>query len=171
MTDEDTQPEKKTCSLDKLPRSAMHIDTLKRSYNDHKKTDQKMFTSDQFKKDFDDEGFTLWRTVYNYNDDFTGRPGFILNNNVNGMIQAMEYARKYAFGKLLLLDAGDSKRNLVGFWVLRGELPLKEVLDDMYEYHTWTKMPLNKETLELFDLAFYSDVFESMPVIHSAPLL
>lgn len=172
MTDDIVVDEpKKICVLDKLPKSKMNLDTLKRTYNDHKKTDQKLFSLEQFLTDFDAEGFSLWRTNYNFNDEFTSRPEFILKNNINGMIQSMDYARKYAFCKLSLLNAGDGARHLVGFWVLRGTEPLKEVLDDMVDNHTWTKLMPTKETFELMDAAFYGDTFENMEVVHSTPLL
>lgn len=172
MADEETSQEpKKVCVLDKLAKSSMNLDALKRNYNDHKKTDKKLFSLEQFASDFDEKGFSLWRTEYNYNDELTGRPEFIIKNSLNGMIQGMDYARKYAFCKLLLLDADNDTRRVVGFWVLRGDEPLPEVLDDMCTTHTWTKLSFDQTTRETYDQAFYGDSFENMSVIYSTTLL
>lgn len=171
MSDEVPQEPKKVCVLDKLPKSTLSLDSLKRDYNDHKKTDQKLFSLESFTSGFDSQGYSLWRTEYKFNDELDGRPDFVLKNTVNGMIQGLDYARKYAFGKLLLVKNAEGQKRIVGLWIIRGSEPLPEVFDDMCVSHTWSPIEFNASNMELYDVGFYGETFENSEVIYGTQLL
>lgn len=169
MSDTECDEPKKKNPLDSLPKSKMSLDAVKRGFNDHKKTDKKYFTSDVFVKEFDEAGFSVYVSHYKYNDDYTGRPDFVNRNAVNGLIQSLEDGRKYAFGSLCLM--GGEIKQVVGYWVLRGDQPIKDVFEDFLDENTWTKLPFNQETFELLNQAFYGDVVKDKEVEHRSIFL
>jgi hypothetical protein len=149
----------------------MNLDSLKRGYNDHKKTDKKFFTSEEFTKNFDEKGFSIWQSSHVDNDCFTNKPDFIQRNIVNGYIQGLDFARKYAFGAMLLLSESETKFKLVGYWILRGNEPLPEVFGEFQGSNTWEKLVFSQETCKIFDSFFYDETFCNMNVEHRALLL
>jgi hypothetical protein len=173
MSEEDKQFEdpKKTNPLDKLEKSATSLDSLKRGYNDHKKTDSKFFTQESFLKDFDQKGFSIYQASYKYNDDFTGRPDFVNRNAVNGFVQNLDDARKYAFGSFILVDMGKDVKHLTSYWILRGQEPIKDVFDSFLDDNVWVKLDVNEETCKLLDTVFYGDTLHNNTIEHRSIFL
>ena len=52
---------------------------------------------------YDPEGYSLWFCDYKYNDENT--VSFVTLNKVGGFLQRMNLARKYAFGKMLVISS------------------------------------------------------------------
>lgn len=155
MASEDYVEEKVKNPLDSLPKSSMNLDACKRLFNDHKLTDKKFFTT-EFETMFDNEGFSLYKSSYKYNEDFEGRPDFVNNNFMRGIVQSMDNSRKYVFATLLMFGE-NKKRELVGYWIMRGSQPITEVFNNLLEDNNWEKLEFNKETLSLYDQAFYEE--------------
>ena len=171
MSDTEYDEPKKKHPLDALPKSKMSLDALKRGYNDHKKTDKKYFLSKPFGEEFDDIGYSLYRSDYKHNGDFTGRADFVNRNSVNGMVQSLDDARKYAFGTLSILDVDGEKKQIVGYWILRGSQPIKDVFDDFLDDNVWTQLTPSKETYEKLNEAFYGDKVNGFDVEHRSVFL
>ena len=171
MSDNESEEPKKNNPLDLLPKSEMSLDALKRGYNDHKKTDQKFFLSESFAAQFDATGFSIYQSMYKYNDDFTGRPDFVNRNAVNGIIRNLEDSRKYAFGTLSILDIDGEKKEIIGYWILRGAQPIKDVFEGFLEDNLWAQLPASKETYEKLNEAFYSENLNNKPIEHRSVFL
>ncbi|KAI3755157.1 hypothetical protein L1987_54952 [Smallanthus sonchifolius] len=93
---------------------------------------------------FDPEGYSLWFCNYKYNDENT--ISFVTMNKVGGFLQRMDLARKYAFGKMLIIG-NEPPFKVKGFWIFRGpEIP-KFVMDECYdmELYEWTKVDHSDE--------------------------
>ncbi|KAJ0521899.1 putative elongation factor 1B gamma, glutathione S-transferase, Thioredoxin-like superfamily [Helianthus annuus] len=93
---------------------------------------------------FDAEGYSLWFCDYKYNDENT--VSFVTMNKVGGFLQRMDLARKYAFGKMLIIG-NEPPFKVKGLWLFRGpEIP-KFVMDECYdmELYEWTKVDLSDE--------------------------
>jgi hypothetical protein len=127
--------------------------TVRDNTMDHKKLESKYFSTD-FKKDFDKEGFSIYKSVYKFNDDFKGRPSFVNRNAVNGFIQTLDDARKYSFGSLMLVNEKDVTI-MIGYWIIRGQEPLKEVFGDFLADNDWSKLSIDDS--EELNQAFYGD--------------
>ncbi|AYV78867.1 MAG: hypothetical protein Edafosvirus41_3 [Edafosvirus sp.] len=137
--------------LDGLPKSPMILDTCKKLFFDHKKLDTLNTFFDEFIKNFDSVGYSIYTANFKYNDDFSGRPSFVNNNSINGYIQNLDTAHKYAFGSFVLLKNDESTYELKSLWILRGDQPIKEVMKDFIDYNDWTKINPHKITNELND--------------------
>ncbi|KAI3971299.1 hypothetical protein MKX01_008143 [Papaver californicum] len=87
--------------LDLLPPSKMILDEWKRLYS-NTKTNFREVAIKEFWDMFDPEGYSLWFCDYKYNDENT--VSFVTLNKVGGFLQHMDLARKYAFGKMLIID-------------------------------------------------------------------
>ncbi|KAI3788885.1 hypothetical protein L2E82_01666 [Cichorium intybus] len=106
--------------LDLLPPSKMVLDDWKRLYSN---------TKSNFRE---------------YNDENT--VSFVTMNKVGGFLQRMDLARKYAFGKMLIIG-NEPPFKVKGLWIFRGpEIP-KFVMDECYdmELYEWTKVDLSDE--------------------------
>ncbi|GJZ32782.1 elongation factor 1-gamma-like protein [Tanacetum coccineum] len=93
---------------------------------------------------FDPEGYSLWFCTYKYNDENT--VSFVTMNKVGGFLQRMDLARKYAFGKMLIIG-NEPPFKVKGLWLFRGpEIP-QFVIDECYdmELYEWTKVDLSDE--------------------------
>jgi hypothetical protein len=164
---------KVTHPLSLLPASAMSLDEVKRKYYEHRKAGTRYFSAD-FKDGFDANGFSLYKSVHKYSSDFDGRLDFINNNAVNGFAQNMDDSKsKYTFGTLLLLDK-DGKKQVTGYWLLRGDKPSNDVFTSFVEDNDWQKLDLTDDVLKQFDNAFYTadkidddtEMFEGFTVEH-----
>ncbi|KAK9077042.1 hypothetical protein SSX86_005377 [Deinandra increscens subsp. villosa] len=93
---------------------------------------------------FDPDGYSLWFCNYKYNDENT--VSFVTMNKVGGFLQRMDLARKYAFGKMLIIG-NEPPLKVKGLWLFRGlEIP-KFVMDECYdmELYEWTKVDPSDE--------------------------
>ncbi|CAI9287192.1 unnamed protein product [Lactuca saligna] len=129
--------------LDLLPPSPMVLDDWKRLYS-NTKTNFREVAIKGFWDMYDPEGYSLWFCNYKYNDENT--VSFVTMNKVGGFLQRMDLARKYAFGKMLIIG-NEPPFKVKGLWLFRGtEIP-KFVMDECYdmELYEWTKVDLSDE--------------------------
>ncbi|KAL6512145.1 hypothetical protein OROGR_021742 [Orobanche gracilis] len=129
--------------LDLLPPSKMILDDWKRLYS-NTKTNFREVAIKGFWDMYDPEGYSLWFCEYKYNDE--NAVSFVTLNKVSGFLQRMDLARKYAFGKMLIIGA-DAPYKVKGLWLFRGtEIP-QFVVDECYdmELYEWTKVDINDE--------------------------
>ncbi|KAF3957009.1 hypothetical protein ACB098_12G015800 [Castanea mollissima] len=129
--------------LDLLPPSKMILDEWKRLYS-NTKTNFREVAIKGFWDMFDPEGYSLWFCDYKYNDENT--VSFVTLNKVGGFLQRMDLARKYAFGKMLIIGS-EPPFKVQGLWLFRGtEIP-KFIIDECYdmELYEWKKVDINDE--------------------------
>ncbi|KAL4182329.1 hypothetical protein AMTRI_Chr12g275440 [Amborella trichopoda] len=130
--------------LDLLPPSKMVLDDWKRLYS-NTKTNFREVAIKGFWDMYDPEGYSLWFCDYKYNDENT--VSYVTLNKVAGFLQRMDLARKYAFGKVLIIGS-EPPYKLKGVWLFRGQEIPQFVLDECYdmELYEWTKVDINDET-------------------------
>ncbi|KAL5993307.1 hypothetical protein ACLOJK_014231 [Asimina triloba] len=142
--DEEEAPKPKPKNpLDLLPPSKMILDDWKRLYS-NTKTNFREVAIKGFWDMYDPEGYSLWFCDYKYNDENT--VSFVTLNKVSGFLQRMDLARKYAFGKMLVIGA-EPPYKVKGLWLFRGlEIP-QFVLDECYdmELYEWKKVDISDE--------------------------
>ncbi|MFS7979189.1 putative elongation factor 1B gamma, elongation factor EF1B gamma domain superfamily [Helianthus anomalus] len=129
--------------LELLPTSKMVLDDWKRLYSNTKSNFREVAIKG-FWDMFDPEGYSLWFCDYKYYDENT--VSFVTKNKVGGFLQRMDLARKYAFGKMLIIG-NEPPFKVKGLWLFRGpEIP-KFVMDKCYdmELYEWTKVDLSDE--------------------------
>ncbi|XP_021729521.1 elongation factor 1-gamma 2-like [Chenopodium quinoa] len=129
--------------LDLLSPSKMVLDEWKRLYSNTKSNFREVAIKG-FWDMYDPEGYSLWFCDYKYNDENT--VCFVTMNKVSGFLQRMDLARKYAFGKMLLIGS-EPPYKIRGLWLFRGpEIP-QFVLDECYdmELYEWTKVDISDE--------------------------
>ncbi|KAM1023789.1 hypothetical protein PS1_045002 [Malus domestica] len=129
--------------LDLLPPSKMVLDDWKRLYS-NTKTNFREVAIKGFWDMYDPEGYSLWFCEYKYNDENT--VSFVTLNKVGGFLQRMDLARKYAFGKMLVIGS-EAPFKVKGLWLFRGQEIPKFVMDECYdmELYNWTKVDISDE--------------------------
>ncbi|XP_052205632.1 elongation factor 1-gamma-like [Diospyros lotus] len=129
--------------LDLLPPSKMILDEWKRLYS-NTKTNFREVAIKGFWDMYDPEGYSLWFCDYKYNDENT--VSFVTMNKVGGFLQRMDLARKYAFGKMLVIGSGPPFK-VRGLWLFRGQEIPQFVLDECYdmELYDWRKVDIADE--------------------------
>ncbi|KAG8378504.1 hypothetical protein BUALT_Bualt08G0144000 [Buddleja alternifolia] len=143
VAEEEAPKPKPKNPLDLLPPSKMVLDDWKRLYS-NTKTNFREVAIKGFWDMYDPEGYSLWFCNYKYNDENT--VSFVTLNKVGGFLQRMDLARKYAFGKMLIIGS-EPPYKVQGLWLFRGaEIP-KFVMDECYdmELYEWTKVDINDE--------------------------
>lgn len=93
---------------------------------------------------YDPEGYSLWFCDYKYNEENT--VSFVTMNKVGGFLQRMDLARKYAFGKMLIIGS-EPPFKVKGLWLFRGKEIPKFVLDECYdmELYEWKQVDITDE--------------------------
>ncbi|KAI3918334.1 hypothetical protein MKX01_041654 [Papaver californicum] len=140
--DEAPKPKPKN-PLDLLPPSTMILDEWKRLYS-NTKTNFREVAIKGFWEMYDPEGYSLWFCDYKYNVENT--VSFVTLNKVGGFLQRMDLARKYAFGKMLIIGS-EAPFKVKGLWLFRGpEIP-QFIMDECYdmELYEWTKVDISDE--------------------------
>lgn len=129
--------------LDLLPPSKMVLDDWKRLYS-NTKTNFREVAIKGFWDMYDPEGYSLWFCDYKYNDENT--VSFVTLNKVSGFLQRMDLARKYAFGKMLIVGS-EAPFKVKGLWLFRGQEIPQFVIDECYdmELYEWKKVDLSDE--------------------------
>lgn len=129
--------------LDLLPPSKMILDDWKRLYS-NTKTNFREVAIKGFWDMYDPEGYSLWFCDYKYNDENT--VSFVTLNKVGGFLQRMDLARKYAFGKMLVIGS-EPPFKVKGLWLFRGQEIPKFVMEECYdmELYEWTKVDISDE--------------------------
>lgn len=129
--------------LDLLPPSKMILDEWKRLYS-NTKTNFREVAIKGFWDMYDPEGYSLWFCDYKYNDENT--VSFVTLNKVGGFLQRMDLARKYAFGKMLVIGS-EPPFKVKGLWLFRGQVIPQFIMDECYdmELYDWKKVDINDE--------------------------
>ncbi|XP_022929411.1 elongation factor 1-gamma [Cucurbita moschata] len=129
--------------LDLLPPSKMILDEWKRLYS-NTKTNFREVAIKGFWDMYDPEGYSLWFCDYKYNDENT--VSFVTLNKVSGFLQRMDLARKYAFGKMLVIGS-EAPFKVKGLWLFRGQEIPQFVIDECYdmELYEWKKVDISDE--------------------------
>ncbi len=91
------------------------LDAFKRCYSNE---DTATKAIPYFWENFDREGWSLWKGVYNYNDEL--KKIFMSSNLVSGMLQRLDKLRKNAFASIVILGKDDDN-SIEGVWLLRGQ--------------------------------------------------
>jgi elongation factor 1-gamma len=121
--------------LDLLPKSPFVLDEWKRFYSNN---DTRPTAVDWFWKNFDSEGYSIWKCDYKYSNELTQI--FMSSNLIGGFFQRLDRARKYAFGSILVLGT-DGKNEISGYFVFRGHQVPFEVTDAAdYESYKFTRV-------------------------------
>ncbi|XP_031248077.1 elongation factor 1-gamma-like [Pistacia vera] len=130
--------------LDLLPPSKMILDEWKRLYS-NTKTNFREVAIKGFWDMYDPEGYSLWFCDYKYNDENT--VSFVTLNKVGGFLQRMDLARKYAFGKMLVIGS-EPPFKVKGLWLFRGQEIPQFVIDECYdmELYEWKKVDISDES-------------------------
>ncbi|GLT85753.1 hypothetical protein SLE2022_039310 [Rubroshorea leprosula] len=129
--------------LDLLPPSKMVLDDWKRLYS-NTKTNFREVAIKGFWDMYDPDGYSLWFCDYKYNDENT--VSFVTLNKVSGFLQRMDLARKYAFGKMLVIGS-EPPFKVKGLWLFRGQEIPQFVIDECYdmELYAWKKVDISDE--------------------------
>ncbi|KAE8708514.1 Elongation factor 1-gamma 2 [Hibiscus syriacus] len=129
--------------LDLLSPSKMILDDWKRLYS-NTKTNFREVAIKGFWDMYDPEGYSLWFCDYKYNEENT--VSFVTMNKVGGFLQRMDLARKYAFGKMLVIGA-EPPFKVKGLWLFRGQEIPQFVIDECYdmELYEWKKVDISDE--------------------------
>lgn len=129
--------------LDLLPPSKMILDDWKRLYS-NTKTNFREVAIKGFWDMYDPEGYSLWFCDYKYQDENT--VSFVTLNKVGGFLQRMDLARKYAFGKMLIIGS-EPPFKVKGLWLFRGSEIPQFIIDECYdmELFEWTKVDITDE--------------------------
>ncbi|GAA0164407.1 hypothetical protein LIER_20057 [Lithospermum erythrorhizon] len=129
--------------LDLLPPSPMVLDDWKRLYSNTKSNFREVAVKG-FWDMYDPEGYSLWFCDYKYNDENT--VSFVTLNKVGGFLQRMDLARKYAFGKMLIIGS-EAPFKVKGLWLFRGKEIPKFIMDEVYdmELYDWKEADINDE--------------------------
>lgn len=129
--------------LDLLPPSKMILDEWKRLYS-NTKTNFREVAIKGFWDMYDPEGYSLWFCDYKYNDENT--VSFVTLNKVGGFLQRMDLARKYAFGKMLVIGS-EAPFKVKGLWLFRGQELPQFIIDECYdmELYEWKKVDISDE--------------------------
>ncbi|KAF7126465.1 hypothetical protein RHSIM_Rhsim11G0121800 [Rhododendron simsii] len=129
--------------LDLLPPSKMILDDWKRLYS-NTKTNFREVAIKGFWDMYDPEGYSLWFCDYKYNDENT--VSFVTLNKVGGFLQRMDLARKYAFGKMLVIGS-EPPFKVKGLWLFRGQEVPQFIIDECYdmELYDWKKVDISNE--------------------------
>ncbi|KAG6390239.1 hypothetical protein SASPL_147971 [Salvia splendens] len=144
VVEEEEAPKPKAKNpLDLLPPSKMVLDDWKRLYS-NTKTNFREVAIKGFWDMYDPEGYSLWFCDYKYNDE--NMVSFVTMNKVGGFLQRMDLARKYAFGKMLIIGA-EPPFKVKGLWVFRGREIPQFVMDECYdmELFEWRKVDISDE--------------------------
>ncbi|KAL8134608.1 hypothetical protein AgCh_009580 [Apium graveolens] len=143
VVEEEAPKPKAKNPLDLLPPSKMILDDWKRLYSNTKSNFREVAVKG-FWDMYDPEGYSLWFCDYKYNDENT--VSFVTMNKVGGFLQRMDLARKYAFGKMLVIGS-EPPYKVQGLWLFRGKEIPKFVMEECYdmELYKWTEVDITDE--------------------------
>ncbi|KZT21334.1 elongation factor 1-gamma [Neolentinus lepideus HHB14362 ss-1] len=142
--------------LDSLPKSSFNLEDWKRAYS-NLDTRGAEGSIEWFYKNFDKEGFSVWRVDYKYNSELTQT--FMSSNLIGGFFNRLEASRKYLFGSMGVLGANNDSV-ISGTLILRGQeaKPVVDVAPD-WESYEFKKLDLdNEEDKKFFEAALAWDL-------------
>lgn len=122
--------------MDKQSPSNFSMDAWKKTYSNAKSYEEAM---QKFWEIFDIEGYSLWQQDYNYNED--NKRIFMTANAVTGFQQRSDEIRKWAFGIMDVLGTEETKLEITGVWLLRGDTVehMTNANDDA-NWYSWKKL-------------------------------
>ncbi|KAI0659520.1 elongation factor 1-gamma [Cubamyces menziesii] len=126
--------------LDSLPKSSFNLEDWKRAYS-NKDTRGPDGALEWFYKNFDPEGFSVWRVDFKYNEELTQT--FMSSNQIGGFFNRLEASRKYLFGSMGVL--GETNNSIItGVLIARGQdiKPVVDVAPD-WESYEYKRLDLN----------------------------
>ncbi|OBZ74601.1 Elongation factor 1-gamma [Grifola frondosa] len=133
--------------LDSLPKSSFNLEDWKRAYS-NKDTRGADGSLEWFYKNFDPEGFSIWRVDFKYNNELTQT--FMSSNQIGGFFNRLEASRKYLFGSMGVL--GQTNDSIIsGALILRGQdvKPVVDVAPD-WESYEYQRIDLNNAAQKAF---------------------
>ncbi|CBI29691.3 unnamed protein product, partial [Vitis vinifera] len=121
----------------------MILDEWKRLYS-NTKTNFREVAIKGFWDMYDPEGYSLWFCDYKYNAENT--VSFVTLIKVDGFLQRMDLAHKYAFGKMLVIGS-EAPFKVKGLWLFRGQEIPQFIIDECYdmEHYEWKKVDISDE--------------------------
>eukprot|EP01024_Parvocaulis_polyphysoides_P017362 TRINITY_DN1767_c0_g2_i1.p1 TRINITY_DN1767_c0_g2~~TRINITY_DN1767_c0_g2_i1.p1 ORF type:complete len:445 (-),score=82.69 TRINITY_DN1767_c0_g2_i1:181-1371(-) len=178
--DDKPKEEKPNAWMDLLPATTMVMDAWKRLYSNApiknfrevainglwnggpvpNSLNNEVFTG------FDPVGYSFWFCHYKYNDENT--VNFMVMNKVGGFLQRIDYARKYAFGVVAILQK-DGIFPIEGVFMFRGQEIPPPIVENCYdiELYDWEKVDLSNEDQKkrLEDIICEEDLIDGMTLI------
>jgi len=128
-------------SMDILPPSKFNLDDWKRYYSNN---EVRPTSCNYFWQNFDKEGYSMYRILYNYNDELSKI--FMSNNLIGGFFQRLDHLRKYMFGSMCVF--GEDDNNIVqGMFIIRG-LVIPEELNGVVGFDSYTLEKVDPDTPE-----------------------
>jgi elongation factor 1-gamma len=122
--------------MDREAPSSFNMDVWKKTYSNAPTYEKAM---EDFWNMYDPEGWSLWLQDYNYNDE--NKKVFMTSNAVGGFQQRTDEIRRWAFGVMDVLGTEDTKLEIKGIWLLRGDTVEHMVnANDDANWYTWTKL-------------------------------
>jgi elongation factor 1-gamma len=133
--------------LDDLPKSTFNLEDWKRAYS-NKETRGPDGSLEWFYKNFDKEGFSIWRVDFKYNEELTMT--FMSSNQIGGFYNRLEASRKYLFGSVGVLGVTNASV-ISGVFILRGQNVngVVEAAPD-WESYSYTKLDLEDPSHKTF---------------------
>ncbi|KAI0830347.1 elongation factor 1-gamma [Trametes gibbosa] len=142
--------------LDSLPKSSFNLEDWKRAYS-NMDTRGAGGSIEWFYKNFDSEGFSVWRVDFKYNNELTQT--FMSSNQIGGFFNRLEASRKYLFGSMGVL--GETNNSIItGVLIGRGQdiKPVVDVAPD-FESYEYKRLDLsNAEDKAFFEAALAWDL-------------
>ncbi|XP_058190862.1 uncharacterized protein LOC131308066 [Rhododendron vialii] len=137
------EPKNRTKIQEQKVLSKVILDDWKRLYS-NTKTNFREVAIKGFWDMYDPEGYSLWFCDYKYNDENT--VSFVTLNKVGGFLQRMDLARKFAFGKMLIIGS-EPPFKVKGLWLFHGQQIPQFIIDECYdmELYDWKKVDISDE--------------------------
>ncbi|KAF7127372.1 hypothetical protein RHSIM_Rhsim11G0141400 [Rhododendron simsii] len=137
------EPKIRTKEQEQNVQSKVILDDWKRLYS-NTKTNFREVAIKGFWDMYDPEGYSLWFCDYKYNDENT--VSFVTLNKVSGFLQRMDLARKFAFGKMLIIGS-EPPFKVKGLWLFHGQQIPQFIIDECYdmELYDWEKVDISDE--------------------------
>jgi elongation factor 1-gamma len=122
--------------MDRDAKSPFSMDTWKKTYSNAATYEEAMA---EFWKTFDPEGWSLWLMEYKYNEE--NKRIFMTSNAVGGFQQRTDEIRKWAFGVMDVLGTEETRLEIAGIWLLRGDTVEHMIsANDDANWYQWTKL-------------------------------
>jgi len=133
--------------LDDLPKSTFNLEDWKRAYS-NKETRGPDGALEWFYKNFDNDGFSVWRVDFKYNEELTLT--FMSSNQISGFYNRLEASRKHLFGSMGVLGANHASV-ISGVFILRGQ-DAKAVVEAApdFESYSYSKLDLDEPAQKTF---------------------
>ncbi|KAL1407137.1 hypothetical protein Q8F55_006551 [Vanrija albida] len=144
--------------LDDLPKSSFNLEEWKRQYS-NLDTRGAGGSIEWFYKNYDAEGFSIWKVDFKYNDELTHV--FMSANQIGGFFNRLEASRKYLFGSVGVLGKNNDSV-ITGILILRGKeaIPVVDVAPD-YESYDFKLLDLgNAADKEFFEASLAWDLVQ-----------